>query len=163
MFGFDQDEPSVFEETARFVVDADYDVCGFSIMTPYPGTLNWFEMLQNGRIVSCDWNAYDQHHVVYKPVGLTAEQLRDGQWLAYDRLYAPRSLLQRFPLKGGRSRALWSIYNLFYRRMEISERDQQQRHREARSGAGARRLSATDAAAGRLAGADPGRRGGRGG
>jgi hypothetical protein len=81
-------------------------------------------MLQSGRIVSCDWNAYDQHHVVYKPVGLTAEQLRDGQWLAYDRLYAPRSLLQRFPLKGGRSRALWSIYNLFYRRMEISERDQ---------------------------------------
>ena len=125
MFGFDQDEPSVFEETARFVIDADYDVCGFSIMTPYPGTLNWFEMLQNGRIASCDWNAYDQHHVVYKPVGLTAEQLRDGQWLAYDRLYAPRSMLQRFPLKGGRSRVLWSIYNLFYRRMEISERDQQ--------------------------------------
>ncbi|MBK8176493.1 MAG: B12-binding domain-containing radical SAM protein [Rhodospirillales bacterium] len=123
MFGFDQDEASVFDETARFVIDAGYDVCGFSIMTPYPGTLNWFEMLQNDRIASFDWNAYDQHHVVYKPVGLGAEQLRDGQWLAYDRFYGPRSLLRRFPLGGGRSRALWSVYNLFYRRMEISERD----------------------------------------
>lgn len=123
MFGFDQDEPSVFEETARFTVEAGYDVCGFSIMTPYPGTLNWFEMLKNERIASFDWNAYDQHHVVYKPVGLSPEALRDGQWLAYDRFYSPRSMVKRFPWSGGRNRALWSIYNLFYRRMEISERD----------------------------------------
>jgi radical SAM superfamily enzyme YgiQ (UPF0313 family) len=123
MFGFDQDETTVFEETARFTVEAGYDVCGFSIMTPYPGTLNWFEMLKNDRIASFDWNAYDQHHVVYKPVGLSPEELRDGQWLAYDRFYSPRSMAKRFPWSGGRSRALWSIYNLFYRRMEISERD----------------------------------------
>jgi len=124
MFGFDTDEPSVFEETARFTIEAGYDVCGFSIMTPYPGTLNWFEMLRNDRIVSFDWNAYDQHHIVYKPVGLAPEALRDGQWLAYDRFYSGRSMLKRFPYTAtGRSRALWSIYNLFYRRMEISERD----------------------------------------
>ena len=123
MFGFDQDEPSVFEETSRFTIEAGYDVCGFSIMTPYPGTLNWFEMLKNERIASFDWNAYDQHHVVYKPVGLTPEALRDGQWLAYDRFYSARSMAKRFPWSGGRSRSHWSIYNLFYRRMEIAERD----------------------------------------
>lgn len=123
MFGFDQDEPSVFEETARFTIEAGYDACGFSIMTPYPGTLNWFEMLRNDRIASFDWDAYDQHHVVYKPVGLAPEVLRDGQWLAYDRFYSPGSMARRFPWKGGRSRTLWSIYNLFYRRMEILERD----------------------------------------
>ena len=33
------------------------------------------------------------------------------------------SMARRFPWSGGRSRTLWSIYNLFYRRMEISERD----------------------------------------
>ena len=92
-------------------------------MTPYPGTLNWFEMLKNDRIASFDWNAYDQHHVVYKPVGLAPEVLRDGQWLAYDRFYSPGSMARRFPWTGGRSRTLWSIYNLFYRRMEIAERD----------------------------------------
>ena len=124
MFGFDQDAPEVFEETAKFTIDAGYDVCGFSIMTPYPGTLNWFEMLQKDRIVSFDWDAYDQHHVVYKPVGIEPEALRDGQWLAYDRFYSPGSMLKRFPWGGGRGRGLWSIYNLFYRRMEISERDE---------------------------------------
>ena len=39
MFGFDGDDPSVFQQTTRFNIEADLDVCAFSVLTPYPGTL----------------------------------------------------------------------------------------------------------------------------
>ena len=38
MFGFDGDDGSVFEETVRFNIDANYDACAYSVLTPYPGT-----------------------------------------------------------------------------------------------------------------------------
>jgi radical SAM superfamily enzyme YgiQ (UPF0313 family) len=122
MFGFDQDDETVFDRTVDFNIEADYDVCAYSIMTPYPGTLTWYEMQRQGRVVSTNWNAYDQGHVVYKPIGLSPEVLRDGHGRAYDRFYSARSMLRRFPLTGGRSRLYWSIYNLFYGRLEASDR-----------------------------------------
>jgi radical SAM superfamily enzyme YgiQ (UPF0313 family) len=122
MFGFDQDDETVFDRTVDFNIAADYDVCAYSIMTPYPGTLTWYEMQRQGRVVSTDWDGYDQGHVVYKPIGLTPEVLRDGHGRAYDRFYSARSMLRRFPLTGGRSRLYWSIYNLFYGRLEASDR-----------------------------------------
>src|SRR5262249_8325548 len=60
MFGFDGDDPSVFEETVKFCIDANYDACAFSVLTPYPGTLTWYELKKANRIVSFDWTKYDQ-------------------------------------------------------------------------------------------------------
>jgi radical SAM superfamily enzyme YgiQ (UPF0313 family) len=60
MFGFDGDDLSVFEETARFNRESDYDACAYSVLMPYPGTLPWYEMRRANRIVSFDWEKYDQ-------------------------------------------------------------------------------------------------------
>jgi hypothetical protein len=102
MFGFDGDDGSVFEETARFNIDANYDACAYSVLTPYPGTLTWYEMKKAGRIVSYDWARYDQASVVYRPARMSGDELRLGQRIAYERFYAPSSILRRFPLCGGR-------------------------------------------------------------
>ena len=67
MFGFDGDDPSVFQQTAQFNIEAGYDVCAYSVLTPYPGTLTWYEMKKAGRIISFDWDKYDQANVVYRP------------------------------------------------------------------------------------------------
>ena len=67
MFGFDGDDSTVFDETARFNIDADYDACAYSVLTPYPGTLTWYELKKANRIVSFAWTAYDQANVVYRP------------------------------------------------------------------------------------------------
>src|SRR5206468_8311536 len=37
-FGMDEDEPDVFERTARFAVDAKIDLPRFAVVTPFPGT-----------------------------------------------------------------------------------------------------------------------------
>jgi radical SAM superfamily enzyme YgiQ (UPF0313 family) len=124
MFGFDADDPTTFEETARFNIEADYDACAYSVLTPYPGTLTWYEMQQAGRIVSYDWEKYDQGNVVYSPARLTPEELRLGQIAAYERFYSLGSLARRFPLVGSRNRLQWMIYNLFMKRGSATDRKQ---------------------------------------
>ena len=116
MFGFDSDDPSVFQQTARFNIEADFDACAYSVLTPYPGTLTWYEMKKAGRIVSFDWDKYDQANVVYRPAQMSGDELRLGQAAAYETFYSLSSLARRFPLRGKRSRLQWSIYNLFMKR-----------------------------------------------
>jgi radical SAM superfamily enzyme YgiQ (UPF0313 family) len=116
MFGFDGDDPSVFQQTARFNIEAGFDVCAYSVLTPYPGTLTWYEMKKAGRIVSFDWDKYDQANVVYRPAQMTGDELRLGHTAAYETFYALPSLARRFPLRGKRSRFQWSVYNLFMRK-----------------------------------------------
>ncbi len=100
MFGFDGDDEDVFQETARFNIEADYDACAYSVLTPYPGTLTWYEMKKANRIVSFDWEKYDQANVVYRPAGMTGETLRLGHISAYETFYAP--VFNRPPLSCNR-------------------------------------------------------------
>ncbi len=122
MFGFDGDDPSVFEQTARFNIEAGYDVCAYSVLTPYPGTLTWYEMKKADRIISFDWDKYDQANVVYRPAQMSGDKLRLGQIAAYETFYSPSSLAHRFPLFGKRSRLQWSIYNLFMKKGAATDR-----------------------------------------
>ncbi|MGA2893797.1 MAG: radical SAM protein [Xanthobacteraceae bacterium] len=122
MFGFDGDDTSVFEETVRFNRDSKYDACAYSVLTPYPGTLTWYEMKKSNRIVSFDWEKYDQGHVVYRPAQMSGDELRVGQSLAYETFYSLSSIAGRYPLHGPRHRAQWLIYNLFMRRGSKTER-----------------------------------------
>lgn len=122
MFGFDGDDPSVFEETARFNIGANYDACAYSVLTPYPGTLTWYEMKKADRIVSFDWSKYDQGNVVYRPAGMSGDELRLGQTSAYETFYRPSSIVRRFPVRGRRNRLQWSIYNLFMKKGSETDR-----------------------------------------
>ena len=123
MFGFDQDDATVFEETVKHNVTAKYDVCAYSVFTPYPGTLVWYDLLKEDRVVSYDWDKYDQGHIVYQPLNLTPRQLREGHKLAYRKFYALPSVLRRFPTNSGRSKFYWTTYNLFFRKGEVTGRD----------------------------------------
>ena len=126
MFGFEGDEPSVFEDTLRFNIEAKFDMCGYSLLTPYPGTINWFEMMQRKQIVSFDWDKYDQSHIVFKPAGLSADQFYRGYLDTYDGFYSASSMLRRFPWDGSRNPANWAIYNAFFRKGGVVTRDREE-------------------------------------
>ncbi len=122
MFGFDGDDPSVFEETVKFCIGANYDACAFSVLTPYPGTLTWYDLKKAGRIVSFDWSKYDQSNVVFRPINMTGDELRLGQEFAYETFYTPSSIARRFPFRGPRNRLQWAIYNLFMKKGAATDR-----------------------------------------
>jgi radical SAM superfamily enzyme YgiQ (UPF0313 family) len=121
MFGFDGDDTDVFQETARFNIAAGYDACAYSVLTPYPGTLTWYELKRIGRIVSFDWEKYDQGNVVYRPERMSADELRLGHIAAYEAFYSLGSIAQRFPRSGKRHRAQWVVYNAFMKRGSSSD------------------------------------------
>ena len=121
MFGFDGDNTDVFQETARFNIAAGYDACAYSVLTPYPGTLTWYELKRIGRIVSFDWEKYDQGNVVYRPERMSADELRLGHIAAYEAFYSLGSIAQRFPRSGKRHRAQWIVYNAFMKRGSSSD------------------------------------------
>ena len=123
MFGFDGDDPSVFQRTTRFNIESDFDVCAYSVLTPYPGTLVWHELKEADRIISFDWDKYNQANVVYRPAQMSGDELRRGQTAAYDAFYSLSSLARRFPLRGKRSRRQWSIYNLFMKKGAAADRN----------------------------------------
>jgi radical SAM superfamily enzyme YgiQ (UPF0313 family) len=66
-------------ESLYKLVDFAKDNCLFnilvSILTPYPGTELYFEFEKENRITSKNWDYYDFGKVVYKPIGLLAEDL----------------------------------------------------------------------------------------
>ena len=112
----------VFEDTARFNIDANYDACAYSVLTPYPGTLTWYEMKKAGRIVSFDWTTYDQAQVVYRPAQMSGDTLRLGHMSAYARFYSPASIARRFPLMDRRKRLQWTVYNMFMKKGAATDR-----------------------------------------
>jgi hypothetical protein len=95
-------------------------MCAYSVLTPYPGTLTWYEMEKENRIVSYDWDKYDQTHIVYRPAKLTPDELREGDMHAYQKFYSWPSILRRFPWTSSRSRAQWCIHNLFFRKADVT-------------------------------------------
>ena len=102
--------------------DLYYDACAYSVLTPYPGTLTWYELKKADRIISFDWSKYDQGNVVYRPAGMSGDELRLGQTSAYETFYRPSSIVRRFPVRGRRNRLQWSIYNLFMKKGSETDR-----------------------------------------
>ncbi|MDX6292405.1 MAG: hypothetical protein QOH50_1480 [Kribbellaceae bacterium] len=87
VFGMDGDRPDVFDRTVDWAVDHGIETATFHIMTPYPGTGLYRRMQEQKRLLHQDWDRYDTRHVVYRPLGMTAEQLEDGYWRAYREFY----------------------------------------------------------------------------
>ena len=74
------------------------------VLTPFPGTEIYKQMEAEGRIIERDWSKYDMEHVVYKPKGMTPEELQQGHDWANSRFYSYPSILKRI---GNLRRSLW--------------------------------------------------------
>jgi radical SAM superfamily enzyme YgiQ (UPF0313 family) len=95
MFGFDEDDCSVFEKTMEFTEKAKIDAIQASIVTPLPGT-KFFETLKcDGRIIDYNWRNYDFRHVVFAPKKMTPQQLQDGADWMIGEFYSTKRIINR--------------------------------------------------------------------
>ena len=95
MFGFDSDEPDVFERTLAAVEKINLDVAQIAVVTPMPGTKLYDRMEADGRIFDRNWEHYDCNHVVFSPRQMTAEQLNDGISWFRKTYYSRRAIARR--------------------------------------------------------------------
>jgi len=114
VFGIDDDNAGVFEQTAQFVIDTGIDLPRFAILTPFPGTALFDRLDREGRITTRNWELYDGQHVVFRPAQMTAEALQQGTVDTWRRVYSYRSMARRMrqtPI----AKALYLAANMGYR------------------------------------------------
>jgi len=111
VFGLDGDSPQVFPRTVDWAVQAGITTATFHILTPYPGTALFADMAAQNRIKTRNWDLYDTRHVVYRPSGLTPDELKRGYDWAYESFYRWNSILKA---ASAHTSAKHSLKHFFY-------------------------------------------------
>ncbi len=119
MFGFDQDDASVFERAAEFAKTINLDGVATAVLTPLPGTRLYDEYEAAGRIFSRDWAQYDTKQVVSWPARMSPEELDEGRKSFAKEFYSPRNMASRI-VRSGRNAVKSVAFNIYKR--EVSRR-----------------------------------------
>ncbi len=115
VFGFDQDNPSVFKSTLDWLVKNKVETMTAHILTPYPGTKLYQKFYNQGRVVDFDPRHYNTSHVVFSPQEMTKQDLYNGYLWIYKEFYSFRNILRRMP-SSKRQRVPYLLFNLAYRK-----------------------------------------------
>lgn len=114
ILGLDGDDPHIFQRTLDFIMQHKIDSAQFHILTPLPGTRLYDSMQAAGRITSSDWSRFHTSEVVFKPKGMTAQQLQDGyHWIFRETNNIPNILKRVFRSPRGIKYRI--IMNISYR------------------------------------------------
>lgn len=95
IFGFDEDDPTVFKRTFNFIMENKIDAAQFHILTPFPGTKLFADMERQGRITDHDWAKYHTGEVIFKPKNMTPEELQRGYFWIFRETYKLKNMLRR--------------------------------------------------------------------
>ncbi len=107
VFGFDNDDGSVFQRTVEFVDRTRIDLPRYAVATPFPNTGLYRRLEAEGRLLHKNWALYDVEHVVFQPRQMSPERLQEGLEWSWRQSYSWRSLFNR--VRG----APWSILPLW--------------------------------------------------
>jgi radical SAM superfamily enzyme YgiQ (UPF0313 family) len=102
VFGFDTDDPEVFDRTVAFGIDMRLTMASFAILTPYPGTQLYRRLEAEGRLTNPRWWLRPDHvagHPYYVPARMKPEQLREGWLRAWRGFYSSSSMWQRYTVR----------------------------------------------------------------
>jgi radical SAM superfamily enzyme YgiQ (UPF0313 family) len=94
VFGLDGEDGDVFARTVDWAVTSGITTATFHIATPYPGTALYQDMAAQGRLTTSNWDLYDTRHVVYRPIGLSPEELKRGYDWSYRAFYEWGAILK---------------------------------------------------------------------
>ncbi len=95
VFGLDDDDKTVFKNTFDFIMETKLAAAAFHILTPFPGTNTYAQLEKEGRITERDWSRYHTSEVVFKPLGMTPEELQNGYYWIFRETYKLNNVLSR--------------------------------------------------------------------
>jgi radical SAM superfamily enzyme YgiQ (UPF0313 family) len=93
--GYDFDTPATFDELIGFIRESNLLMPLVNILTPFPGTKLFKRFEAEGRILHKDWSKYDTQHVVFSPVGMSAEDLLHGYRRVMKSVYSFDSIFNK--------------------------------------------------------------------
>jgi len=99
VFGFDTDDPEVFDRTVEFAIDMRLTAASFAMLCPYPGTALYHRLAAAGRLPDPTWwlrEYHDEEGPHYVPKPFSADVLRAGWLRAAERFYSWQSMWRRY-------------------------------------------------------------------
>ena len=108
VFGFDNDERSIFRDTVEYFREIAIDSATIGILVPFPNTALFRRLDAEGRILTRDWSKYDgKKHVVFEPARMSPEELLMGTEWAAREFYSVGSIAER--MRRSRTGLWWNI------------------------------------------------------
>lgn len=80
VFGFDTDTLDIIEETYNKVCDWEIDVFETNTLTPFPGTPLYDKLEKEGRILTKNWEKYNEGDVVFKLKNMPIDEYSKKSW-----------------------------------------------------------------------------------
>ncbi|MBD3259802.1 radical SAM protein [Candidatus Woesearchaeota archaeon] len=95
VMGSDQDDKKTMQKTVDFCNETGIEVPQFSILTPFPGTKLFNDLVAQGRLLTKNWSLFDGWHVVFKPKKLSAYELQEHSIDAFRQVWKNSKRLLR--------------------------------------------------------------------
>jgi radical SAM superfamily enzyme YgiQ (UPF0313 family) len=86
LLGLDDQTEDDIKRLIDFLLEIDLDLAEFTVMTPFPHTKCYDDLLRENRIFDFDWNHYNAGQVVFHPKQMTAgklQELYDDAWTIF--------------------------------------------------------------------------------
>lgn len=115
VFGLDNDNADVFKETLDWLVKNKVETMTAHILTPYPGTVLYKQMIKENRITRVNPEMYNTSNVVFRPKNMTPEELRKGYLWMYKQFYTHKNIFRRIP-KRKENVFAYLLFNYGYRK-----------------------------------------------
>ncbi len=93
IFGEDHDTVESISSTAEFAIENEIDTIQFMILTPFPGTQCYDEIVKENRLFHRNWDYYNGMFAVFQPKNMSAVRLINETYKAYRRFYSLRRTL----------------------------------------------------------------------
>jgi radical SAM superfamily enzyme YgiQ (UPF0313 family) len=133
VFGFDDDDASVFDETLEFLYRTKIPSATFNVLTPYPGTDVYERLKSENRLITESWDYYDHCTVTYLPKQMSIDELTKGYQYAKENFYSLGNIVHRFPANIRRP-ILFTVINAGMKSsVHIGEREHMERLTELHS------------------------------
>ncbi len=115
VFGFDGDTVGTFGATLDWLVACKVETMTGHILTPFPGTPFYRRLCAEQRIIDSDLTHYNTSHAVFRPRGMTPDQLEEGFLWIYREFYSWRRIWERLP-DAREQRTAYLLFNILYRK-----------------------------------------------
>ncbi len=87
ILGLEGDTHQTMENTLKYAVKLNTLTARFSVSTPYPGTGYYTQLEKENRLLTKNFQSYDQFTLVYKQNNITPQQLKSFMDAAYRKYY----------------------------------------------------------------------------
>lgn len=91
LLGLDEHTEDSIKRLIDFLLEINLDLAEFTVLTPFPQTRAYSDMLKQKRIFDFDWNNYNAGKVVYHPKNMTADKLQELYHYAWKTFYQNES------------------------------------------------------------------------